>query len=62
MLMSEKIRMILANCMQINADHQIRYSDYEKDQFTVPCKLTIERIERIIHDNSIQEIKIIIKP
>ena len=44
-----------------NATYQVRYREYAEGVFTVPVKLTPERIVNL-NDYSIAEIKISIKP
>lgn len=59
---SEKIKAILEMCQHVNATYQVRYADYEKDQFTIPVILTPERIKLLTNDFSLYEIRINIKP
>lgn len=51
---------MLRTAMQNGATHQVRYSDYDENQWTVPVLLTDERIDRIINDLSVIEIRIIL--
>jgi len=39
-----------------DASYQIRYIDYNKDQFTIPVKLTRDRADKL-YDLSIVEIR-----
>jgi len=41
------------------ADHQVRYDDYEKDQFTVRVQLTKKRAKKLL-DHSIVEVRFFI--
>jgi len=49
----------IAWLIENGAKYQIRYIDYEKNQFTIPVLLTIDRVKNLI-DNSIIEIKFIL--
>lgn len=37
--------------------YEVRYVDYDKDQFTVPVILTHDRAIKLITDNSISEVR-----
>ena len=61
--MKDKIlKKLLTECIKVDAVYQVRYDDYDEGEYTVPVKLTPERIEQIISDFSICEIKISIEP
>jgi len=53
---------LLLLAMKNNCEYQFRYYDYKKNEFTVPVLLTDARIERLLDDLSIAEIRLIIKP
>lgn len=40
------------------AKYELQYSDYSENQWTAPVSLTEERIERIVTDNSIKNIRL----
>ena len=48
----------IAWLIEHDAKYQVRYIDYEKDQFTIPVSLTVDRVKRLM-DHSIVEIRFI---
>ena len=53
---------LLYMAMKLGCKYQVRYPDYAKDAFTVPCLLTEPRMHLLLNDHSIEEIRIVIKP
>lgn len=53
---------ILQLSLKLNTHFELRYVEYYPNQWTVPVKLNTERIEKILTDNSIVEIRITLKP
>ncbi len=49
---------ILDRAIAIGCMYQMRYIDYSEEQFTVPVILNKERVDRILDDNSIVELKL----
>ena len=62
MIRDKILKKFLNECVKVDAVYQLRYIDYGIGEYTVPVKLTPERIERIVGDHSVFEIKISIKP
>jgi hypothetical protein len=40
--------------------YQVQYVDFDQDEWTSPCLITNERIERLIPDHSIKFVRIIL--
>ncbi len=55
----EAFRNYLTQSMeQRAAKYELQYSDYSENQWTVPVLLTEERIERIVNDFSVKNIRL----
>lgn len=51
---------LLLKAMELGYSYKFRYYDYKVNEFTVPSLLTEARIERLLSDESVAEIHIII--
>ena len=54
------LRNILIDAMSWGASIKWQYADYNADTWTVPVKITMERINQVIRDFSVTKISIII--
>ena len=55
----EALRSYLTQSMQqCGAKYELQYFDYSENQWTVPVSLTDERIEKIVTDFSIKNIRL----
>jgi len=60
--MKIKIASILDEAEKLDGECQVRYIDYDADEWTVPVRINQKRIADMIDDLSIKEIRIILKP
>jgi hypothetical protein len=58
---TEQITEALIQLIDI-AQMQIQFVDYSENQWTVPVKIRMSDIQSAMKDNSVKEIRIIIKP
>jgi hypothetical protein len=55
----EAFRRYLTQSMELwGAKYELQYSDYSENQWTAPVSLTDERIERIVTDYSIKNVRL----
>ena len=54
----EAVRVMIQNAGDGVTKYQVRYADYEKDEWTAPVLLTKERCNIILNDVSVADIKI----
>ena len=48
----------LKQCLKLNALYEVKYSDYEENQWTVPVKLTEDRLNKVLDDHSVAGLRI----
>ena len=53
---------LLQVAMRMGYKYELRYTDYEANQWTAPVLLTENRINEMLNDFSVTEIHIIINP
>ena len=56
----DELEKLLRDAMSKESLHQLHFTDYEDNQWTVPVLLNEDRINRILNDNSINEIRLIL--
>lgn len=49
---------IFKAAMKLNVNHQVQFVDYSSDTWTVPCKLSDYRLEKLLTDNSISKVRV----
>jgi hypothetical protein len=49
---------ILKDAVRRQATYQIQFADYGLDTWTAPCKLTENRMEKLLHDGSIRKVRL----
>jgi hypothetical protein len=52
---------LLKLAMKLDYSYRFKFYDYEPTEWVIESRLTEERINRLLNDNSISEIQIIIK-
>ena len=45
-------------CLKLNPLYEVKYADYEGNQWTIPVKLTEDRMERILNDKSVTGLRL----
>ena len=55
----QQIREILTNALQNESDYQVQYVDYKENEWTAPYKLTADRYQKVMKDNSVKRIRIL---
>lgn len=49
---------ILRDAVRRQATYQVQFADYDLDTWTVPCKLTENRMEKLLDDGSIRKVRL----
>ncbi len=49
---------ILTDALRRQATYQVQFADYDLDTWTVPCKLTKNRMNKLLDDGSIRKIRL----
>jgi len=49
---------LTTSMLKRNAKYELQYSDYSENQWTAPALLTVERIEKIVKDFSVKNIRL----
>jgi hypothetical protein len=49
---------ILRDAVRRQATYQVQFADYDLDTWTAPCRLTENRMEKLLDDGSIRKVRL----